>query len=135
MRLWKAVSPKATDLIASDLTNLPAGLTLDDVAGSNTSMYAGAFFRDYQDAQLRDPLTLPRQQMLGVGAAMAANRLSHFFDLRGPSMAIDTGCSTTLTALHQACQSLRTGESDMSIVGGANVMINSDIFVTMSSLQ
>ncbi|KAI5241809.1 putative polyketide synthase [Aureobasidium subglaciale] len=112
-----------------------AGLTLDDVAGSNTSMYAGAFFRDYQDAQLRDPLTLPRQQMLGVGAAMAANRLSHFFDLRGPSMAIDTGCSTTLTALHQACQSLRTGESDMSIVGGANVMINSDIFVTMSSLH
>ncbi|THY39332.1 hypothetical protein D6C98_10048 [Aureobasidium pullulans] len=77
-----------------------AGLTLNDVASSNTSMYARAFFRDYQDAQLRDPLTLPRQQMLGV-----------------------------------ACQSLRTGESDMSIVSSANVMINSDIFVTMSSLH
>jgi len=66
---------------------------------------------------------------------MAANRLSHFFDLRGPSMAIDTGCSTTLTALHQGCQSLRTNESDMSIIGGANVIINPDMFVAMSSLQ
>lgn len=49
-------------------------------------------------------------------------------------MSVDTGCSTTLTALHQACQSLRMGESDMSIVGGANVMLNSDMFAVMSSL-
>ncbi|KAL8907696.1 MAG: hypothetical protein Q9207_001265 [Kuettlingeria erythrocarpa] len=65
---------------------------------------------------------------------MASNRLSHFYDLRGPSMSVDTGCSTTLTALHQACQSLRTRESDMSIVGGANVMLNPDMFAVMSSL-
>jgi len=49
-------------------------------------------------------------------------------------MSIDTGCSTTLTALHQACQNLRAGESDMSVVGGANVMLNPDNFVSMSSL-
>jgi len=71
---------------------------------------------------------------MGTGAAMASNRLSHFFDLRGPSMSVDTGCSTTLTALHQACQSLKTGESDTSIVGGANVMFNPDMFLAMSSM-
>lgn len=48
-------------------------------------------------------------------------------------MTIDTACSTTLVALHQAVQSLRTGESDMSIVGGSNVMLNSDTFKTMGS--
>jgi acyl transferase domain-containing protein len=83
---------------------------------------------------MRDPDTLPRFLLMGVGAAMASNRISHFYDLRGPSMTIDTGCSTTLTAFHQACQSLRTGESDMSVVGGANVLLNPDMFVIMSSL-
>ena len=49
-------------------------------------------------------------------------------------MTVDTGCSTSLTALHQACQSLRARESDMSIIGGANVMLNPDMFAVMSSL-
>lgn len=107
---------------------------MQGVAGSNTSVFAGSFFKDYNDAHLRDPETLPRSLLMGVGAAMASNRLSHFFDLRGASMSIDTGCSTTLTALHQACQNLRTGESDMSIIGGANVLLNPDNFIIMTSL-
>lgn len=65
---------------------------------------------------------------------MASNRLSHFYDMRGASMTVDTGCSTTLTALHQACVSLWTRESDMAVVGGANVMLNPDNFEIMSSL-
>ncbi|KAK4227024.1 putative polyketide synthase [Podospora fimiseda] len=111
-----------------------AGLTLQDVAGSNTSVFAGSFFRDYHESLIRDPDALPRFLLIGTGAAMASNRLSHFFDLRGPSMSVDTGCSTTLTALHQGCQSLRTGESSMSIVGGTNIMLNPDMFLTMSSM-
>ncbi|KAI9879283.1 MAG: hypothetical protein M1830_009013 [Pleopsidium flavum] len=93
-----------------------AGITLQEVAGSNTSVFAGAFFRDYHDSHLRDPETLPRFLLMGVGSAMASNRISHFYDLRGASMSVDTGCSTTLTALHQACQSLRTGESDINVI-------------------
>ncbi|EAQ88528.1 hypothetical protein CHGG_05147 [Chaetomium globosum CBS 148.51] len=111
-----------------------AGISLQDVAGSNTSVYAGSFFRDYHESLVRDPDALPRFLLMGTGAAMASNRLSHFFDLRGPSMSVDTGCSTTLTALHQGCQSLKTGESNMSIVGGANVMFNPDMFLAMSSM-
>lgn len=114
--------------------NVLAGITLQDVAGSNTSVYAGSFFRDYHESLIKDPDNLPRFLLMGTGAAMASNRLSHFFDLRGPSMSVDTGCSTTLTALHQGCQSLRTGESDMSIVGGANIMFNPDMFLAMSSM-
>ncbi|KAK4173467.1 putative polyketide synthase [Triangularia setosa] len=111
-----------------------AGITLQNVAGSNTSVFAGSFFRDYHESLIRDPDALPRFLLMGTGAAMASNRLSHFFDLRGPSMSVDTGCSTTLTALHQGCQSLRTGESNMSIVGGANIMFNPDMFLAMSSM-
>ncbi|KIM94092.1 hypothetical protein OIDMADRAFT_207730 [Oidiodendron maius Zn] len=112
-----------------------AGITMQDVAGSNTSVFAGAFFRDYSESHTRDPDTLPRFLLLGVGTAMASNRISHFYDLRGASMTVDTGCSTTLTALHQACQSLRMGESNMSIVGGANIMLNPDNFMVMSCLS
>jgi acyl transferase domain-containing protein len=112
-----------------------AGITLQDVAGSNTSVYAGSFFRDYHEGLIRDPDSLPRFLLLGTGATMASNRLSHFFDLRGPSISLDTGCSTTLTALHQGCQSLRTGESDASVISGANVILNPDMFMALSSLS
>ena len=111
-----------------------AGIALSDIAGSKTSVFAGAFFRDYHDILMRDPETLPRYFMTGNGAAMVSNRLSHFFDLRGTSATIDTGCSTGLTALHLACQSLRTGEATQSVVGGVNVMLNPDMFVSMSNL-
>ncbi|KAF2729917.1 ketoacyl-synt-domain-containing protein [Polyplosphaeria fusca] len=111
-----------------------AGLTMKQINGSNTSVYAGSFFKDYHDAGLRDVTTLPRFFLIGVGSAMASNRLSHYFDLRGASMSIDTGCSTTLTALHQACNDLRNNESSMSVVSGANLMLNPDMFITMSSI-
>ncbi|EAW12416.1 type I polyketide synthase [Aspergillus clavatus NRRL 1] len=111
-----------------------AGIPLDQIAGYRTSVYAGAFFRDYHDSLMRDPATLTRFFMTGNGSAMASNRISHFYDLRGPSMTVDTGCSTTLTTLHLACQSLRNGESDVSIVAGSNILLNPDMFESMSSL-
>ncbi|KAK4983978.1 Type I Iterative PKS [Elasticomyces elasticus] len=111
-----------------------AGIPISKIARSNTSVFAGAFFRDYHDALMRDLDTLPRYFMTGNGAAMISNRISHFFDLRGPSATVDTGCSTALTALHLACQSIRTGDAKISIVGGANIMLNPDMFISMSSL-
>lgn len=109
-------------------------MTLKDVAGTKTSVFGGSFFHDYYDAMMRDPDVLPRYCLTGNGSAMLSNRVSHFFDLRGPSVTVDTGCSTGLTALHLACQSLRTGDSTMSIVGGANVLLNPDNFIAMSCL-
>ncbi|KAI0009530.1 hypothetical protein F4779DRAFT_369425 [Xylariaceae sp. FL0662B] len=65
---------------------------------------------------------------------MSSNRLSHFFDLRGASMTVETGCSTTLVALHQAVKSLRDREADMSIVSGTSLLLTPDIFKTLGSL-
>lgn len=95
---------------------LQAGITLAQIAGSNTSVFAGIMQRDYSDGLLRDPDRLPQMYMTTNAAAMASNRVSHFYDLRGPSMTIDTACSTTLTAVHLACKSLQSGESVTSIV-------------------
>ncbi|KAL8737325.1 MAG: hypothetical protein Q9181_001781 [Wetmoreana brouardii] len=110
-----------------------AGLLLASVAGSKTSVYAGLWKQDYKDNLMRDEDNLPRYCATGTGSSFAANRISHFFDLRGASMTIDTACSTSLVALHQAVQSLRNRESDMAIVGGSNLMLNPDTFKTMAS--
>ncbi|KAJ5971622.1 uncharacterized protein N7479_001540 [Penicillium vulpinum] len=111
-----------------------AGLTLAHVAGSNTSVYASVFTHDYHDGILRDGDNLPRSTLLGTFSAMASNRISHFYDLRGPSMSIDTGCSGALVSLHQAILGLRAREADMSIVCGSNLLLAPDCFKLFSSL-
>ncbi|KAH7322511.1 reducing type I polyketide synthase [Stachybotrys elegans] len=111
-----------------------AGLGLDKIAGTETAVFTGAFYRDYMDGLMRDPETLPVFTMTGNGSTMMSNRISHFYDLRGPSMTVDTGCSTGLVALHQACQSLKTGDSEMALVAAANLILNPDLFVLWSSL-
>lgn len=110
-----------------------AGLPLAQIAGSNTSVFMGVFVHDYRDGLLRDADNLPRLMATGTGVPMMSNRVSHFFDLRGASMTIETACSSGMTAIHQAVQSLRTGEADMSIVGGANLTLNPDMFKALGS--
>ncbi|KAL6895004.1 polyketide synthase [Trichoderma evansii] len=100
-----------------------AGLTLEQVAGSLTSVFAGAMFHDYNDLQVQDIDNLPRYFLTGNSGSLVANRLSHFFDLQGPSVAVDTACSTAMVALHLACQSIRTGDATMSVVGGTNLIL------------
>lgn len=118
----------------ADSSPITAGMTMEKVAGSPTSVFSGAFHKDYMDSLMRDPEELPRYVMTGNGATMMANRISHFYDLRGPSMTLDTGCSTGLVALHQACQSLKTRDATMAVVVGANILLSPDVFVLWSSL-
>lgn len=62
---------------------------------------------------LKDPDDAPQYAATGNGNAMMSNRISHFFNLQGPSLTVDTGCSASLVCFHLACQSLISGESDM----------------------
>lgn len=116
------------------LGRLIAGLPLSQVAGSQTSVFSGIFTHDYHEGLVRDEDKLPRFMLVGTWNPMASNRISHFFDFRGASMTLETGCSTTLVALHQAMQSLRSREADMSVVTGSNVMLNPDQFKAIGSL-
>ncbi|KAL4941786.1 hypothetical protein BDV06DRAFT_222773 [Aspergillus oleicola] len=111
-----------------------AGIPLEKLAGSKTAVFSGIFTRDYTEAMLRDIETLPSYYVTGTGTAMLANRLSYFFDLKGPSLTVDTGCSTSLVALHLACQSIRSGESEAALVGGSNIILNPDLPIALSNM-
>jgi len=66
---------------------------------------------------------------------MLANRLSYFFDLRGPSITLDTACSSGLVALHEACKSILNGEVKQALIGGANLVLDPDQTTVMSSMS
>jgi acyl transferase domain-containing protein len=84
-----------------------------NAAGSNTSVFVSGFNHDYLGILNSDPETTLKYQPTGVTNALLSNRVSWFFDLKGPSMTIDTACSSSLVALHLAVQSLRARETNM----------------------
>lgn len=69
-----------------------AGITLDSLKGSDTSVHVAVFVRDYDRMAFKDLQTLHRQDSTGQGQAILSNRISYLLDLKGPSMTIDTGC-------------------------------------------
>jgi acyl transferase domain-containing protein len=71
---------------------------------------------DYNKMTAKSPDTLPKYAATGLEATMIANRVSYFFDVHGPSMHIDTACSSSMTALDLACKSLYNGRCSMVLL-------------------
>lgn len=99
-----------------------AGMPPTDLAGSDAGVFIGVSADDYGRRLMED---LPRvEAWTGIGSGLCgiANRVSYLFDLRGPSLVVDTACSGSLVSVHLACQSLRTGESTVALAGGVLVV-------------
>jgi acyl transferase domain-containing protein len=105
-----------------------AGITLEDVTGQDIGCYIGNFTTDFALLQTKDPEMIHRYSATGTGTTILANRISHCFNLKGPSVTIDTACSSSIYALHQACAALRSGECDAAFVGGANLIQTPDLY-------
>jgi len=89
---------------------------------------------DYHTVLARDIDATPRYLATGTPTCMAANRLSYFYNLSGPSLAVDTACSSTMAALHQAVRTLQHGDAGMALVCGAKLVLNPDMFIPSSEL-
>ncbi|KGO77525.1 Acyl transferase/acyl hydrolase/lysophospholipase [Penicillium italicum] len=112
-----------------------AGIPKESLARRNVGVFAGSNFSDYELNNVRDIETIPMHQATGCAASLQSNRISYFFDLRGPSITVDTACSSSLVALHYAVQSLRSGESQEALVAGCHLNLVPDIWVSMSMSQ
>ncbi|KAL4862617.1 hypothetical protein BDV12DRAFT_178594 [Aspergillus spectabilis] len=112
-----------------------AGLPIERLTGSDTSCFVGCFTRDYHEMLMRDAEAAPMYAGTGTGFSLLSNRVSWFYDLRGPSMTLDTACSSSLVGLHLACQALRNGESKIAVVSGANLILSPDLGMWLSNLR
>ena len=110
-----------------------AGLPMEKIAATQTSCYVGNTHSDWRETQFRDPESAPLHTATAASAEFISNRVSWFFDLKGPSMTVDTACSSSLVAVHLAAQGLQTGESNMAIVGGSNLLLNPEFFAYLSN--
>ncbi|KAK6513545.1 hypothetical protein TWF281_005168 [Arthrobotrys megalospora] len=99
-----------------------AGAPIEKLSGSNTGCYVGNFTIDYPIMQTRDIDGMHRYGMVGMGSTILSNRISHAFNLNGPSMVLDTACSSSMYCLHAACTALEAGDCDGAIVAAANLV-------------
>ncbi|KAG8417127.1 putative Hybrid PKS-NRPS biosynthetic cluster [Metarhizium acridum] len=111
-----------------------AGITLQEIRGSLTSVFCGSFTNDYNAMLTKDLEYYPKYTVTGTGDAILSNRISYFYDLHGTSVTIDTACSSSLVCFHLGSQTLQNGEADICIVVGSSLHYDSNVFVTMTDL-
>lgn len=100
--------------------------------GGRVGVYVGAMYQQY--APLNGSIEWDSVSSLTSYSAIA-NRVSHFFGLQGPSLAIDTMCSSSAMAIHQACKDLASGECELAIAGGVNLSIHPKKYIGLSQVQ
>ncbi|PNP44248.1 hypothetical protein TGAMA5MH_03854 [Trichoderma gamsii] len=112
-----------------------AGIPLEKLEKSNTGVFCAVSYTDYDQILGRDPETSPMYRFTGTGPSLVSSRVSYAFDLRGPSKAVDTACSSASVALHDAILALRAGDADQILVGGSNLILDPDKMSIISSMS
>ena len=100
-----------------------AHLPASDLKGHEVGVFIGSSSSDYQVFLTSDSAAASPYAVTGASNSIISNRVSYTFDFRGPSMTMDTACSTSLVAIHEAVNSLRLHESDLVVAGGVNMML------------
>lgn len=109
-----------------------AGLSDGRLSGTATGVFAGAIWHDYADLGAADPAGASLHSATGRALNMVANRLSYVLGLTGPSVVLDSACSSSLLAVHLACQSIWSGESETAVAGGVNLLLSPETMVSLS---
>lgn len=109
-----------------------SGITQSSIKGSNTGIYIGCMRSEYSSLN-------PEKHASNIHAAtgghqaLVSGRLSYIFNLMGPNMTINTACSSSLVAVHQACQAIRSGETDCAFAGGVNLILDPQFTADMDN--
>ncbi|KAK7920460.1 polyketide synthase PksD [Apiospora marii] len=120
---------------AASMSPRQPGIPVEQLRGSLTAVYAASMADDWTLMAAKDADTVPRMIISGHAATMLPNKISWFFDLRGPSVHIDTACSSGLTALDLACQSILTGNCKAALVIGSSTLLSPEPSLQLANLN
>jgi acyl transferase domain-containing protein len=111
-----------------------AGVSLSDVAGTKTAVFAACFTADFQQMCFKEPSFRHSLAATGVDPGILSNRISHVFNLKGPSIVVNTACSSSVYALHNASNALRNNECAAAVVAGVNLVLAVDQHMNTAKL-
>jgi len=111
-----------------------SGEPWDSFSGSTTGVFVGNFSSDHLIIQGRDTDHPRPYASVGTGTSILSNRVNYIFNLRGPSVTIDTACSSSMYALHLAISAIRNGDCDSAIVAASNTIIDPSTQLMMTKL-
>lgn len=134
----KKMDPQQRLLLEVSYTALErAGQCVQKLNGSQTGVFIGISFDDYAKFSLNsgDVNRIDAYSSLGNTRSIAVGRLSYALGLQGPTMQLDTTCSSSLLATHLACQSLRSGESNLALAGGVSLMLSPEPTIGFCKLK
>ncbi len=112
-----------------------AGYSPSKLFGRNIGVFTGVFNLDYKELQVMYGEQVEGHTSTGTSTCMIPNRISYFFDFHGPSVPVDTACSASLVAMHQAINSLKENECEMALVGGVSVLCTPTIYISFSKMR
>lgn len=111
-----------------------AGVTLNELSGSDTACFIATFTADFQQMSFKEPSFRHSLAATGVDPGIISNRISHVFNIKGPSIVVNTACSSSVYAMHNACNALRTKECSAAVVGGVNLVLTVDQHMNTAKL-
>jgi myxalamid-type polyketide synthase MxaB len=102
-----------------------AGIAPSALKGGKTGVFVGQYWDDYSAQRIysADNREIDRYAQLSALRGLTAGRINHILDSHGPAIQLDTACSSSSLAVHLACQSLRSGESDLALAGGVSLVL------------
>ncbi|MEV6406699.1 amino acid adenylation domain-containing protein [Streptomyces bobili] len=109
-----------------------AGYRPSELAGKRVGVFIAVTNSDYHEVQRAAGRATEGHTLTGAALSIVPNRVSYTLDLRGPSIAVDTACSGSLTAVHQACAALRDGTCDLAVAGGVSLILAPGVYEALS---
>lgn len=139
--LFFGISPKEAELMDPQQRLLmtyvwkaieDAGYSSGSLSGTKTGIFVGTANSGYGELASRSDVNIESYSSIGSVPSIGPNRMSYFLNIHGPSEPIETACSSSLVAIHRAVSAIETGNCDMAIAGGINILLTPDSYISFN---